>query len=967
MRAWPLVLAALLATCNTHPQKVVMSAQPTPIRPAQAIEQPRLLATPLPDDPTKTTIHRLSNGMTVYLSPDPQEPSVVAHIVVRAGSRNDPERSTGLAHYLEHMLFKGTSTLGTLDYAAERPHLDRIAHLYDELRAPGSDRDRVLHDIDVETQLSAAFSVPNELEQLYGRLGISGLNAWTNSDATVYVAKVPKNRIAQWARVEAQRYRDAVFRLFWPELEAVYEEKNRALDNPARRVREAFLKAMFPRHGYGWSSTLGEAEHLKNPAYADMTAFFERYYTPQNMAIVLSGDVDASVLPVLEQAFASFTRPPGDAPEPGVPPMLSGRTVIDVPVPSNEGVILGWALVADTHPDRIAVDVMDRLLLDGTAGILQRDLLLPQKVTRAASSPTFLREAGYLEVYADALAGQTHAELEELLLAALAKLKRGEFTDEDLATAILSADVEQQRTIESSAGRVTVLERAFITGDDWQHAIARIDRMRHVTRDEVIRVANHYLTGDYLVVRKVKGVSVAPQITKPAITAVSVEPGRRGGFAQGILDELVAPIEPVALVAGRDYTRMTIATGPLITVPNPRNGLMAVRYEFDVGRADDRFLGLALEVLKVSGAGSRSAEQVARELHALGVILTTSCSRSDASISLTGLDKNLEPAVALLRAWLAEPAFDDATLKARIAAVRTERANALANPQAIAAAQVEHARYGADTEFLVVPTNRQLDAVSPAQLKASLGALLHYAHRTSYFGPRGAADAAAAVVLGDGSKPTARRRALKFRPPGAALVTHQPTAQTHLWLTWPRVPSTDAERAAGTMFGEYIRPILYQEVREARGLAYSVYGGYASSAHAADDGSLYAYVGTQGDKAHDAIDAVLAALHGPVDDKRFALARDSLAEGYRVDRIAPREIASAVYRWEDQGEHGDPRATRFARAQALDRAGLERWMKAALAGAVIVSVTGDHAKLDDARLAKLAPITMVPVDKLFGY
>jgi predicted Zn-dependent peptidase len=188
-----------------------------------------------------------------------------------------------------------------------------------------------------------------------------------------------------------------------------------------------------------------------------------------------------------------------------------------------------------------------------------------------------------------------------------------------------------------------------------------------------------------------------------------------------------------------------------------------------------------------------------------------------------------------------------------------------------------------------------------------------------------------------------------------------------LWLTWPRAPSNDAERAAGTMLGEYIRPILYQEVREARGLAYSVYGGYGSSAHQRDDASVYAYVGTQGDKVHDAIDAVLAAFAAGVDDKRFALARDSLAESYRVDRISPREIASAVYRWEDQGEHGDPRAARFARAQALDRGALEHWMKAALAGPVIVSVTGDHGKLDDARLGKLAPVTMVSVDKLFGY
>ncbi|MBA3541569.1 MAG: insulinase family protein, partial [Deltaproteobacteria bacterium] len=200
----------------------------------KAVATPRLLATPIAGDTTKTTIHRLSNGMTVYISPDPQQPTIVAHVAVKAGSANDPEISTGLAHYLEHMLFKGTSKLGTLDYAKEKPFLDKIGLLYADLRKPGADRDRILKEIDTETQKSAEHAVPNELDNLYSRMGITGLNAYTNPDATVYVTEIPKNRIAQWAKVEVQRYSDPVFRLFWPELEAVYEEKNRGLDSPGR-------------------------------------------------------------------------------------------------------------------------------------------------------------------------------------------------------------------------------------------------------------------------------------------------------------------------------------------------------------------------------------------------------------------------------------------------------------------------------------------------------------------------------------------------------------------------------------------------------------------------------------------------------------------------------------------------------------------------------------------------------------
>jgi predicted Zn-dependent peptidase len=222
-------------------------------------------------------------------------------------------------------------------------------------------------------------------------------------------------------------------------------------------------------------------------------------------------------------------------------------------------------------------------------------------------------------------------------------------------------------------------------------------------------------------------------------------------------------------------------------------------------------------------------------------------------------------------------------------------------------------------------------------------------------------------VLGDGTVATAPKRLIKFRKPNTALVTDQKTAQTHIWLTWPRAPANDAERASSTVFSEYIAPILFQEVREARGLAYTVFGGGAPGLKKADDAQLFAYVGTQGDKAHDAVDAVLATLRQAVDDQRFALAKETLAENYRVERIAPRDIAAAVYRWDDQGEASDPRAARQARAQKVDRTALERWKTAALGGPVIVSIVGDHEKLDDAQLKKLAPVTLVPVTKLFGY
>lgn len=984
-RLAPVVLL-VLATCGggkspdvTHPAPIdkgdpstTGGTAPTvpgpPATGAKAVYAPALLATPIANDPMKTTIHRLSNGMTVYISPDPQEPTIVTHIAVRAGGGQDPQISTGLAHYLEHMLFKGTSKLGTLDYAKEKPHLDKIASLYAELRKPGNDRDRVLKDIDKETLESAAFAVPNELDQLYSRMGITGLNAFTNNDSTVFVSEIPKNRIAQWARVEAQRYGDAVFRLFWPELEAVYEEKNRSLDNPGRRVHEAFMKTMFPKHGYGWSSVLGETEHLKSPAYQDMEAFFNRYYNPGNMAILLAGDVDESVLPLLEKEFAGFTRPPGPAAEPGVLPKLTGRTEVSVPVPSDEGIVMGWPLVSATHPNRLAIEVMDLLLLDGQSGILARDLLIPQKVANAGSNPTFLRDSGYYELYADSLDGQSHANLEKLLMGLVDKLQRGDFTDTDLATAILTAEIQNQQLLESNGGHMSLMEQAFVVGQDWHDVVSKLDRMKKLTKADITRVAKQYLDKNFIVVKKVKGTATQPKITKPGITPVKVDPSRQGAFAKSILDMPVTAIEPVSIAEGKDYQRGKLPTGELVTVKNERNGLFTLSFEYDYGRADDKLVCLALQVLKVSGTGKKSAEQVARQLHDLGLSVDTGCSKTETSITISGIDRNLDAGMALLREWLADPAIDDATLKASVATSMSERTNSLANPQAIVGAQGLYARYGAESEFLVVASNKELQKATPAQLKKLVAQYLKLKHRTAYFGPRGPQDALAALTLGDGKTATRAPRPVKYRKPNAVIATDQETAQTHIWMLWPRSKAAnDADRAAGMLFSEYGGAVLYQEVREARGLAYTVFGGFDPGAKKSDDASLYAYAGTQGDKTHDAVDAVLATLRLPIDDKRLAVAKEALAQSHRVDRIPPRGIANVVYAWQDQGEKADPREARVKRALEVDKAGLEKWLKAALAQPVIVSITGDRKKLDEAKLAKLAPVTWVPIAKLFGY
>ncbi|MGB1016421.1 MAG: M16 family metallopeptidase, partial [Nannocystaceae bacterium] len=305
-------------------------------------------AAPLPGDKMGVTIHRLQNGLTVYISTDRQKPRFNAWIAVRAGSRHDPAASTGLAHYLEHMLFKGTDEFGTRDYEAERPHLEQIAKLYTQLREnqdPGQ-REALLKQLDEANQASGALAIPNEFDRMYKRLGIEGLNAFTSDEQTVYIADVPSNRLEAWAKVEAERFADPTFRQFFTEIEAVYEEKNLSLDNPWSRTDETLMLGMYPAHPYGTQPTIGTSEHLKNPAYQDMVDFFHRWYVPNNMAIVLAGDIDAeTALPVLEQTIGTWQPKALEKPEPGQITPLTARAQREVTVEGSEGVMLAWHTV----------------------------------------------------------------------------------------------------------------------------------------------------------------------------------------------------------------------------------------------------------------------------------------------------------------------------------------------------------------------------------------------------------------------------------------------------------------------------------------------------------------------------------------------------------------------------------------------------------------------------------------------
>lgn len=983
MTSRPRVLLALALACNADPPNMLQepprAPAPAPAPPAldphaellAASALPDPLPVPLPDDPFGVTIHRLSNGLSVYISTDRSAPRIAAWIAFRAGSRHDPAHSTGLAHYLEHMMFKGTARLGTLDAAAEAPHLAEIAGLYDQLAAAAaSERAEILARIDRANQRVAAAAIPNEYDRLYAQLGITDLNAFTGEDMTVYTADVPAARLDVWAEIEAERVQRPIFRLFLPEIEAVYEEKNMSLDAPDERVEELMREALFPGHPYGTQTTLGSVLHLKTPALADMVAFHRRHYRPNNAAIILAGDVDAdAALPILERAFGPWQPA---APEPTPPADLAGprgRQERELLADGEQTLTLAFRTVPIGHPDEAALTALDHVLGHEVGGLLTTRLLLTHQLPDADAYGARMREGGYLALTGVARAGQRPADVERLLRDVIDVARSGAITQADVDAAVLHETITEEEALESNEERADRMMAAFTSFQAWPDLVRRRAALRALTPQDLTRVARTYLGDDHVVVARRRGRFDAPQIDKPRITAVAIDSARESPYAREVLARPTPEPAAEVLVEGRDYVRKDLSCGTLLYAPNERGSLFSLDLRYDFGTRQRPLLGHALALLERSGAGPQDAAALQQRLYRLGTRVDFGIDADRTDIQVSGTGRNLAESLRLLEDWLRAPNFRPDDLAALLDNTLSTRRDEEDDPDDLAAALRAYAAFGADSPVLARPSDRRLRRARASDLVAELRALLDAEHTTLFFGP----DVPEAISLGAGRK-TAARPARRYRPvAGAELYfLHKDVAQTRVSIVLPQPPAPPEAQA----FAELITAVLsgdmgglaYQEIREARGLAYHAGAYFDLGPRRDDDAAMIGTLGTQGDKTVDALTLLLDLMRRPdVTPERLAAARLSLVREHASARIPPRARPGWVKSWLDRGETVDPRPALRQALADTDAASLQDDLRRFADAPAIIAVLGDRRRIDLAALRRIARVVEVEPRQLFPY
>ena len=990
----PALAALSFATWQCQSSKPVVAAAASANAPAAA---PAANAAPkeyryesVPNDPLGVRIYKLDNGLTVYLSDYKDAPRIQTYLAVRAGSKNDPATATGLAHYLEHMVFKGTSRLGTQDWAKEKVQLDKIEALYEVYRGQRNDpaaRRRTYHQIDSISGVAATFAVPNEYDKVMGAIGAKGTNAHTSNEETVYQDDIPSNQLEKWAAIESERFRQLVPRLFHTELEAVYEEKNRGLDSDFNKEFEALNAALYPTHPYGTQTTIGTIEHLQNPSITEIKRYFDKYYVPGNVALCLSGDLDYdATIRLIDKYFGTQPARPVPTFVAPVEQPLAAPLVREIVGPQSENVMVGFRLPGQTTREGLLARMLDRVLTNGQAGLIDLDLNQLQQVLQAASFLDAANDYSAHVLYGTPRTGQKLETVRDLLLAELAKVKRGDFPDWLIPAIANNEKLSLTKSYESNEARASAMYAAFIQRVSWADYLKMQADFGTITKAELVAFANKYYGPGYALVYKRTGTDPnAVKVVKPAITPVPVNREAASVFYKELTAKPAPELQPVFVDYKKDIQQVEVQPGlPLYYTKNSENGLFSLNYVFDLGTNNDPRWALATDYLQYLGAGQYTAEQLQQEFYKLGCSFRVGSGPDRTTLSLSGLDSNLKPALQLFELLLNSPRPDAAALKNMVAGTLKARQDAKLNKAVILnAAMVSYVKYGSKNPFTNILSEKELKALRPTQLTALIQKLPTYQHRVLYYGPRpGKGDTA---TIGDVLKAEHKTPATLVPVPAANEFAELPLQDKKVyWADYKMVQAEILFLTKGDVYDKAMVPtvslyneyfgggmgsIVFQDLRESKALAYSAMSRYANADRTGRSNYIMSYIGTQSDKLPEAMAGMEALLTDmPAAEANLGIAKNAIRNSISTERITKGNILSSYERARRLGLDYDLRRDVYEQTQGMSLADLQKFQSSKVKGQnQVILVIGSKDRLNFKELAKYGTVQQLTLKELFGY
>lgn len=936
------------------------------------------------NDPLKTRFYTLKNGFKVIISVNKQIPRFYSCIAVKAGSKNDPKESTGLAHYLEHMLFKGTDKYGTTNFKKESEVLKLIEDLYDQynIATDPVERKKIYRRIDSLSNYASKFAIANEYDKMMKHLGAKETNAFTSFDQTVYINDLPSNQLENWLKIEGERFRNPILRLFHTELEAVYEEKNISLDSDNNKVFDSLMAALFRNHPYGTQTTLGSAEHLKNPSLKNIKDFYKKYYIPDNMALIVAGNVDPEkVVLFADEYFGHYQKkevPQFDFKE--EPPMAK-PSFININGIDNESVTIAYRLPRAYDQEYSKIYLTEKILSDETAGIVQLNLINKQKILSGYSSIYMLKDYSILLLNGVPKKGQTLDQVKELLLQQIDSLKKGVYSNDMLKAIVFNKQTSDLRALKSNHSRAYKILESYINDQNWEESIAQNSELEKIQKKDLMLFAEKYLLNNYVVIFKnQENNPIVNKIEKPEITPVELNRDANSYFAMSIIKSETKEIEPKFISYEKDIDKKELKNGMVILSNRDKESkLFHISYVYEIGRLQDLKLPLAANLIKLLGTDKRSVSEIAMEFYRMACNFSINVDEEQLIISLSGPDERMERAIAILEHILNNAIPDQDILNNLVNDIIKERENNTKDKNALKLALNTYAVYGNDNPVKWQLSNKDLKKLKANELVSLIRELKNYPHQILYYGPMNENNFAIMIKKYHETPeqfkkiPAAKHFEPLINEENKVYFTDFDMVQAEIgWVRNTGVynPTNQSKFSLFNLyFGSDMSSIVFQTIRESKALAYSCYGYIKNPLKAGRNRIFYGYIGTQADKADSAMIAMKDLLDNLPESKQlFESTKSSLTSSIESEWIYDQDILFNYIKMKRLGLDYDIRKHIYGSLKGISFSDLEKFHEENFKKKYFsIYVIGSKKKIPKKILKKYGRLEYLSAQKILGY
>ena len=939
------------------------------------------------------TEYKLDNGLTVMLWEDHDQPDVTGYVVVRAGAVDEPAEYTGLAHYLEHMLFKGTQKIGALDWEAEKPIYDSIIALYDQYceTTDPEQREKLATQINECSMREAKVSSTEDFFNLLDIIGAEGVNAFTSFDVTAYHNSFPEAEMYRWLTIFSDRLIDPVFRTFQAELENVFEEYNMYANNPSSQASKQLMQDIYKGSPYE-RDVIGHPEHLKNPRLSKLIEFYNTWYVPNNMALILVGDFDAEAAkPMIAETFSRLQ--PKELPaRPSYPEVqLTGSKHYNLGYSPQ----IAWVYpgVKANDPDQEVIEFVCNLLSNGQTGLLDK-ITIDGEVQYAGVGLDARRNTGRIIVqavpYYDANQQMFESDkaTEKIVMKEIDKIKAGDISDEMIASLKRMYAQSYKVANESSESKMNWLLSAFMYDMPLEQVLNANDHIQALTKEEIVRVAKKYFNQDHMTISfdEATKTNKAKTLPKPNIKPLEPVKDAKTAYAEAFKKLPKGQLKQTF----NNFNDVQVSSlGENITLhytPNTKNDVFSLTLRYGVGEHEMPLLPYAAALMNnagIMGNPATEGKDFAQQMAELGGDVSYGCNDSYFYISISGEDGNMNKIMNLVNRQLLMPYLEKKQLDAIKGSEFFTRLSRQRRTAVQKSALMQYALYGDKSAYLDEVPFADIWGMGLPQVQSLLSSARTYALNVFYCGTLTPEQLVAELPLTEGMRPSNSpfiQEKKTYEKPTVFFLPNSDVQQADLYFYINGQPYDIASDVYSDAFNQYFSGgfsgIVLNEIRTKRSMAYTAYGVNQTPSLAGKNTNFIGYVGTQSDKVVDAINVYMDLLTTmPADTTRMEAIRAALKQAAQTAKPSMRGKASTFEAWKRLGYNDDPAKVNAEKIDNLTYEQIEAFYKENIQGKPItIILMGDPKKIDlkaiqtkmGCKVTKLSPARLFnSVDELY--